>query len=73
MIAVKSSFLIVEDERGYDTVINLDKVAYINPTEKIVCLDCAGGKNGGLVYLSKCGIDTLVNRVYADIARAHDE
>lgn len=70
---MKSSFLIVEDERGYDTVINLDKVAYINQTEKIVCLDCAGGKNGGLVYLSECGIDTLVNRVYADIARAHDE
>lgn len=70
---MKSSFLIVEDERGYDTVINLDKVAYINQTEKIVCLDCAGGKNGGLVYLSKLGIDTLVNRVYADIARSRYE
>ena len=70
---MKSSFLIVEDVRGYDTVINLDKVAYINPFEKTVYLDYAGGNNGGLVYLSKCGIDTLVNRVYADIARSHDE
>ena len=68
-----SNFLIVEDERGYDTVINLDKVAYINPTEKTVYLDRAGGKNGGLVYLSKCGIDMLVHRVYADIARSHYE
>lgn len=68
-----SNFLIVEDERGYDTVINLDKIAYIDPTKKIAILDCAGGKNGGLVYLSECGIDTLVNRVYADIARSHDE
>ena len=70
---MKSSFLIVEDERGYDTVINLDKVAYINPIEKIIYLDYAGGNNGGLVYLSKLGIDTLVNRVYADIGRSHDE
>lgn len=70
---MKSSFLIVEDKRGYDTIINLDKVAYINPIEKTVCLDCAGGKNGGLVYLSKCGMDMLIHRVYADIARSHDE
>jgi len=70
---MKSSFLIVEDERGYDTVINLDKVAYINPIEKIIYLDYAGGNNGGLVYLSKLGIDTLVNRVYADIARSRYE
>ena len=68
-----SNFLIVEDERGYDTIINLDKVAYINPIERTVCLDCAGGKNGGLVYLSKLGIDTLVNRVYADISRSRNE
>lgn len=68
-----SNFLIVEDERGCDTIINLDKVAYINPTNKIVCLDCAGGRNGGLVYLSKLGIDTLVNRIYADIARSRHE
>lgn len=73
MIAVKSSFLIVEDERGYDTVINLDKVAYINPTEKTVCLDCAGGKNGGLVYLSEQGIKTLKNRVFSDISRSRNE
>lgn len=70
---MNSRFLIVEDVRGYDTIINLDKVAYINPTKKTVVLDCAGGKNDGLVYLSKLGIDTLVNRVYADIARSHDE
>lgn len=70
---MKSSFLIVEDERGYDTIINLDKVAYINPIEKTIYLDYAGGKNGGLLHLSKLGIDTLVNRVYADIARSHDE
>lgn len=70
---MKSNFLIVEDKRGYDTIINLDKVAYINPIEKTVCLDCAGGKNGGLVYLSKCGMDMLIHRVYADIARSHDE
>lgn len=70
---MKSSFLIVEDERGYDVLINLDKVAYINPIEKIIYLDYAGGKNGGLVYLSKLGIDTLIHRVYADIARSHDE
>ena len=70
---MKSSFLIVEDVRGYDTIINLDKVAYINPTKKTVCLDCAGGNNGGLVYLSKLGIDTLINRVYADIARSRHE
>lgn len=44
----------------------------INPTKKIVCLDCAGGKNGGLVYLSKRGIDMLIHRVYADIARSHN-
>lgn len=68
-----SNFLIIEDERGYDTIINLDKVAYINPTERAVCVDCAGGKNGGLVYLSKCGIDTLVHRVYTDIARSRHE
>lgn len=70
---MKSSFLIVEDVRGYDTVINLDKVAYINPIEKTVCIDYAGGKNGGLVHLSELGIDTLLNRIYADIARAYDE
>lgn len=70
---MKSSFLIVEDVRGYDTVINLDKVAYINPIEKTVCLDYAGGKNGGLVCLSKLGIDTLINRVYADIDRSRYE
>ena len=70
---MKSSFLIVEDERGYDVVINLDKVAYINPIEKTIYLDDAGGNNGGLVYLSECGIDTLVNRVYADIARSRYE
>lgn len=68
-----SKFLIVEEVRGYDVVINLDKVAYINPIEKTVYLDYAGGENGGLVYLSKLGIDTLVNRVYADIARSNDE
>ena len=68
-----SNFLIVEDERGYDTVINLDKVAFIDTVKRTVCLDCAGGKNGGLVYLSKLGIDTLVNRVYADIARSRYE
>lgn len=68
-----SNFLIVEDERGCDIVINLDRVAYINPTKKTVCLDCAGGKNGGLVYLSECGIDMLINRVYADIARSRYE
>ena len=70
---MKSNFLIVEDVRGYDTIINLDKVAYINPIEKTVYLDYAGGNNGGLVYLSKLGIDTLVNRVYADIARSRYE
>lgn len=70
---MNSRFLVVEEVRGYDVVINLDKVAYINPIEKTVYLDYAGGTNGGLVYLSKCGIDTLVNRVYADIARSHDE
>lgn len=68
-----SNFLIVEDVRGYDTIINLDKVAYINPIEKTVYLDYAGGKNGGLVSLSKLGIDALVNRVYADIARSRYE
>lgn len=70
---MNSSFLIVEDERGYDTIINLDKVAYINPTEKTVCLDCAGGKNGGLVYLSEQGMNTLKYRVYADIGRSRNE
>lgn len=63
---MNSNFLIVEDVRGYDTFINLE-------IEKAVCLDYAGGNNGGLVYLSKLGIDTLVNRVYADIARSHNE
>lgn len=70
---MKSSFLIVEDVRGYDTIINLDKVAYINPIEKVVYLDYAGGNNGGLVHLSKCGIDMLVHRVYADIGRSRNE
>lgn len=70
---MKSNFLIVEDERGYDTIINLDKVAYIDPIEKTIYLDYAGGSNSGLVYLSKLGIDTLVNRVYADIARSRNE
>lgn len=70
---MKSNFLIVEDERGYDTIINLDKVAYINQFEKTVCLDCAGGTNGGLVYLSEQGMNTLKYRVYADIGRSHDE
>lgn len=70
---MKSSFLIVEDERGYDTIINLDKIAYIDPTKNIAILDSAGGKNGGLVYLSEQGMKTLKYRVYADIGRSRNE
>lgn len=70
---MNSRFLIVEDERGYDTAINLDKVAYVDPTKKIAILDCAGGKNGGLVYLSEQGMNTLKYRIYADIGRSRNE
>lgn len=70
---MKSNFLIVEDERGYDTFINLDKVAYINPFEKTVYLDYAGGTNGGLVHLSEQGMNTLKYRIYADIGRSRHE
>lgn len=70
---MNSSFLVVEEVRGYDVVINLDKVAYINPIEKTVYLDYAGGTNGGLVYLSDQGMNTLKYRVYADIGRSRNE
>lgn len=68
-----TSFIICEDSTYNDIILNMDNIAFIHPATRTVGLNCVHFDGNGLVYLSKLGIDTLVNRVYADIARSRYE
>lgn len=68
-----TSFIICEDSTYNDIILNMDNIAFIHPATRTVGLNCVHFDGNGVVELSEQGIDTLVNRVYADIARSRYE
>lgn len=68
-----TSFIVCEDSEYNDVILNMDNIAFIHPATRTVGLTSIHFDGNGVVELSEQGINTLVHRIYSDIARSHNE